>query len=361
MENILSEGHYFFRDFPAAQSLLLQWENGDKSSGSLEWENRVRQSFRLQSTNRDGFQKNCLEFYLYEPRKDKVAKGQRLGSAVVNLSDYGTIRETISIRTPINLKKSLRNIEQPVLYLNIQPFDKVSYLDDGFPHEREDDISWKYWPHKIDGNSGDFLDYENGEMPDNAFEGHHMLRKRLAINSEYFLVLRDRRQISLQLLLCYWFFAAYANFEHKSLYGVNLCLLRIWSALFHLLRIFCGGNLQILGMIVGSSYFQEGGVKCESVVAIFLSWYYSLLDVSMMRIVIKNVFYPPLILSRFPQSSLSPKHLSSKVGHDLTTLIGERYNPIQTNYDIRDLPAQLGWPFFETEDAKDSLSLLSEG
>ncbi|KAB2086019.1 hypothetical protein ES319_A05G436600v1 [Gossypium barbadense] len=55
---------------------------------------------------------------------------------------------------------------------------KVSYLDDGFPHEREDDISWKYWPHKIDGNSGDFLDYENGEIPDNAFEGHFMLRKR---------------------------------------------------------------------------------------------------------------------------------------------------------------------------------------
>ncbi|KAG4113717.1 hypothetical protein ERO13_D12G000401v2 [Gossypium hirsutum] len=57
----------------------------------------------------------------------------------------------------------------------------------------------------------------------------------------------------------------------------------------------------------------------------------------------------------------SPKHLSSKVGHDLTTLIGEsgRYNPIQTNYDVRDLPAQPGWPFFGTEDVKDSLSLLS--
>ncbi|KAB1670633.1 hypothetical protein ES319_1Z151300v1 [Gossypium barbadense] len=90
---------------------------------------------------------------------------------------------------------------------------KVSYLDDGFPHEREDDISWKYWPHKIDGNSGDFLDYENGEIPDNAFEGHYMLRKR--------------------------------------------------------------------------------------------------------------------------------------------------YNPIQTNYDVTDLPAQPGWPFFGTEDVKDSLSLLS--
>ncbi|KAA3468115.1 putative protein isoform X2 [Gossypium australe] len=36
-----------------------------------------------------------------------------------------------------------------------------------------------------------------------------------------------------------------------------------------------------------------------------------------------------------------------------------RYNPIQTNYDVRDLLAQPGWPFFETEDAKDSLSLLS--
>ncbi|KHG17028.1 Putative S-adenosyl-L-methionine-dependent methyltransferase yktD [Gossypium arboreum] len=93
----------------------------------------------------------------------------------------------------------------------------VSYQDDGFPHEREDDISWKYWPHKIDGNSGDFLDYENDP---------------------------------------------------------------------------------------------------------------------------------------------SPKHLSSKVGHDLTTLIWERYNPIQTDYDIRDFPAQPGWPFIETEDSKDSMSLL---
>ncbi|KAK8338923.1 hypothetical protein V6Z12_A08G000600 [Gossypium hirsutum] len=123
----------------------------------------------------------------------------------------------------------------------------VSYQDDGFPHEREDEISWKYWPHKIDGNSGDFLDYENGEMPDNAFEGHQMLRKR--------------------------------------------------------------------------------GVKATNL----------------------NSLDP------------SPKHLSSKVGHDLTTLIWEsgRYNPIQTDYDIRDFPAQPGWPFIETEDSKDSMSLLS--
>ncbi|KAK8636657.1 hypothetical protein V6N13_124399 [Hibiscus sabdariffa] len=55
---------------------------------------------------------------------------------------------------------------------------KVNYLDDDFLHEREDDISWKYWPHKINGNSGDISDYGNGEMSDNTFESHHMPRKR---------------------------------------------------------------------------------------------------------------------------------------------------------------------------------------
>lgn len=55
---------------------------------------------------------------------------------------------------------------------------RVSFLDDDFLHEIEDDISWKYWSHKINGDSGDFSDYEMCEMSDNAFEGHHMLRKR---------------------------------------------------------------------------------------------------------------------------------------------------------------------------------------
>ncbi|KAK8582939.1 hypothetical protein V6N13_069705 [Hibiscus sabdariffa] len=125
------------------QSILLQWEGGDKNSGSLVSCNRngkieFGESFRLpvtlslessrKSTNSDSFQKNCLEFYLYEPRKDKNAKGQLLGSAVVNLADFGIIRETISVATPINLKKNSRIgiPEQPVLYLNIQPFDKGS-------------------------------------------------------------------------------------------------------------------------------------------------------------------------------------------------------------------------------------------
>ncbi|XWS69208.1 hypothetical protein CRYUN_Cryun04dG0159800 [Craigia yunnanensis] len=125
----------------SAPSVLLQWENGDQSSGFLtssigNGKIEFSESFRLpvtlcqeasrKSTNRDSFQKNYLELYLYEPQKDKVAKGQLLGSAVVNLADYGIIKESITISTPINLKKSSRSTEQPVLYLNIQPFDKDS-------------------------------------------------------------------------------------------------------------------------------------------------------------------------------------------------------------------------------------------
>ncbi|OMP00224.1 hypothetical protein COLO4_12824 [Corchorus olitorius] len=126
----------------SVQSVLVQWENGDQSSGSLTSTSigngkiEFTESFRLpvtlcreasrKSTNRESFQKNYLEFYLYEPRKDKVAKGQLLGSAVINLADFGIIKETITISTPINLKKSSRNTEQLVLHLNIQPFDKDS-------------------------------------------------------------------------------------------------------------------------------------------------------------------------------------------------------------------------------------------
>ncbi|XVE79884.1 hypothetical protein DITRI_Ditri14bG0093000 [Diplodiscus trichospermus] len=54
---------------------------------------------------------------------------------------------------------------------------RVSFLDDDFLHEREDDTSWKYWPQKID-YSGEFLGYEKREISDDPFESHHMLRKR---------------------------------------------------------------------------------------------------------------------------------------------------------------------------------------
>ncbi|KAG8475509.1 hypothetical protein CXB51_032267 [Gossypium anomalum] len=125
----------------SAQSVLLQWETGDKSSGSIastidngkiEFNESfilpltLRQEASRKSTNHLSFHKNCLEFYLYDSRKENVSKAQLLGSAIVNLADYGIIKEAISISAPFNLKKSSRNIEHPVLYLNNQPFDKDS-------------------------------------------------------------------------------------------------------------------------------------------------------------------------------------------------------------------------------------------
>ncbi|PON52453.1 EEIG1/EHBP1 N-terminal domain containing protein [Parasponia andersonii] len=125
----------------SVQSVLLQWENGDQASGSFicgvgDGKIGFTESFRLpvllcRETSRkgpayDSYQKNNLEFYLYESRKDKAMKGQLLGSALINLADYGIIRETTILSTPLNCKKSFKNSGQPLLYLNIQPLGNDS-------------------------------------------------------------------------------------------------------------------------------------------------------------------------------------------------------------------------------------------
>ncbi|KAL2556424.1 uncharacterized protein Fot_01163 [Forsythia ovata] len=70
------------------------------------------------------FQKNCVEFNLYEPRRDKTVKGQLLGTAILDLADYGVVKESLSINAPINCKRTYRNTTQPLLFLKIQPFEK---------------------------------------------------------------------------------------------------------------------------------------------------------------------------------------------------------------------------------------------
>ncbi|THG01982.1 hypothetical protein TEA_002548 [Camellia sinensis var. sinensis] len=121
----------------SVQSVLLQWDNGDQNSGSLssvagDCNIEFNESFALPVTlcrekkGRDNFQKNCLEFYLYESRKDKASKGQLLGSAIINLVDYGIIKENLAISALVNCKKSSKNAAPPVLYVSVQPFDKDS-------------------------------------------------------------------------------------------------------------------------------------------------------------------------------------------------------------------------------------------
>ncbi|KAJ6314820.1 hypothetical protein OIU78_018329 [Salix suchowensis] len=125
------------------RSVLIQWENGYRNSGSTntvvpslgtvvgEGKIEFNESFRLPVTllrevpvkgkDTDTFQKNCLEFNLYEPRRDKA---QLLATAVVDLADYGVIKETISLTAPVNSKRSFRSTPQPILYFKIQPIDK---------------------------------------------------------------------------------------------------------------------------------------------------------------------------------------------------------------------------------------------
>lgn len=126
----------------SAQSLLLQWENGDNSGyftshfgdGKVEFTESFRLATNLykeksrKSNARDSFQKNYLEFNLYEPRKDSAMKGQLLGSAVIDLADCGIIDDAIAISTPIHMKKSSKSMAQPVLYVNILPFDQDQYV-----------------------------------------------------------------------------------------------------------------------------------------------------------------------------------------------------------------------------------------
>ncbi|XP_057521098.1 uncharacterized protein LOC130801299 [Amaranthus tricolor] len=126
------------------RSVLIQWENGERNSGSTssvapsieDGKIVFNESFRLSATlsrdmsvktggDVDIFHKNLLELNLYEPRRDKTVKGQLLGTAIVDLADYGVVREVTSVSAPMNCTRSFRNTMQPILNLRIQAYDKV--------------------------------------------------------------------------------------------------------------------------------------------------------------------------------------------------------------------------------------------
>ncbi|XP_044503013.1 uncharacterized protein LOC123223738 [Mangifera indica] len=143
----------------SVRSVLIQWENGDRNSGSTKTvvpslgsvigEGRIEfnESFRLPVTmlremtvkNKDvaTFQKNCLEFNLYEPRREKT---QLLATAIIDLADHGIVKGTLSMNVPMSSKRSYKNTAQPVLFIKIQRVDKAtdctgSSLKDGLSKE----------------------------------------------------------------------------------------------------------------------------------------------------------------------------------------------------------------------------------
>ncbi|CAI9756355.1 unnamed protein product [Fraxinus pennsylvanica] len=119
----------------SVQTVLLQWDNGDKNLGSfisvagntsISFNESFLMTFTLRQDKKshDKFLKNCLEFSLFEPRKDKGSKGQLLGTALLNLADYGVLEEILSISIPLNFKKSSKNLVQPALFVSLEPVEK---------------------------------------------------------------------------------------------------------------------------------------------------------------------------------------------------------------------------------------------
>ncbi|XVE84131.1 hypothetical protein DITRI_Ditri16bG0144900 [Diplodiscus trichospermus] len=121
------------------RSVLIQWENAERSSGSTntvsptlgsiigEGKIEFNESFKLpvnlvrdmsvKGRDADVFQKNILEFNLYEPRREKI---QLLATAIVDLAEYGVIKETLDVTVPMNSKRSFSNSSQPILFFKIE-------------------------------------------------------------------------------------------------------------------------------------------------------------------------------------------------------------------------------------------------
>ncbi|KAI3670122.1 hypothetical protein L6452_41768 [Arctium lappa] len=142
------------KPWPPSQSLrslrsaLIQWEHGDKNSGTtktvapllvsgsdvgdgkIEFDESFRLHVKLlrempiRAGDSDTFLKNCIEFNMYEPRRDKTVKGQLLATAVVDFAEYGLVKDGLIISVPMNCKRTFSNTSQPMLFLKIQTVDK---------------------------------------------------------------------------------------------------------------------------------------------------------------------------------------------------------------------------------------------
>ncbi|KAJ0252552.1 EEIG1/EHBP1 protein amino-terminal domain protein [Hirschfeldia incana] len=124
------------------QCVLLKWQNGENSSGSFiavvgKDTIMFNESFRLSLTlepkgvEDKKFHKNLLELHVYDAKKkDKGVKNKLLGSAVVNLADYGVLTNSVpvAVGAPFTFKKSSRNDANSEVYLTIEPAGE----DDGY-------------------------------------------------------------------------------------------------------------------------------------------------------------------------------------------------------------------------------------
>ncbi|KAI3716953.1 hypothetical protein L1987_68203 [Smallanthus sonchifolius] len=142
------------KPWPPSQSLrslrfaLIQWEHGDKNSGSTKpvapstvtglgvGDGKIvfNESFRVHVTltrdplvkagDNETFLRNCIEFNMYEPRRDKTVKWQLLATAVIDFAEYGIVEGSLMISVPMNCKRTFGNMAQPMLFVKIQMVER---------------------------------------------------------------------------------------------------------------------------------------------------------------------------------------------------------------------------------------------
>jgi len=125
-----------------AQCVLLKWENGENNSGSFiavvgKDTIMFNESFRLTLTlepkvgSDNKFHKNLLELHVYDAKKkDKGVKNKLLGTASVNLADFGLLTNSVPVGAPFTFKKSSRNDASSEIYLTVEPAGEEDY-DEG--------------------------------------------------------------------------------------------------------------------------------------------------------------------------------------------------------------------------------------
>ncbi|XP_076957848.1 uncharacterized protein LOC143633416 [Bidens hawaiensis] len=144
------------QSFRSLRSALIQWEHGDKTSGSTKLVTPstgsssgvsdgkivINVSFRVHVTlsrdpsvktgDNETFLRNFMELNMYEQRRDKTVKGQLLATAVIDFAEYGVVEGSLSISVPMNCKRTFGKTGQPMLFVNIQTVEKDNQLRSSF-------------------------------------------------------------------------------------------------------------------------------------------------------------------------------------------------------------------------------------
>ncbi|XP_024438798.2 uncharacterized protein LOC18104691 isoform X3 [Populus trichocarpa] len=91
-------------------------------------------------------------------------------------NNLSTIAESVQLDGHGRMRNSFGETEN-----NDDTWARCRSWDANFLDKRGFDISWNSWPYSMDGNSAEFLKYGNDRLPDDAFEGCHLLKKRDSI------------------------------------------------------------------------------------------------------------------------------------------------------------------------------------